>query len=220
MNTPIVIVEPTAEPLTLDECRQHLRVVAYEADDSDSDADGTHPDDALIMALQAAAREHVENYTGLSLTTRTLQIAMDSFPTVAVDESAVIDLPSGPVQSIVEITTGEPTSDTDEADFVVDSTTYALDLYRSPQRLVPSSTWPTITAATNTIKVTYVAGYAIAGDDEDTGRPLPAALRAALLLVLGHLYEHREDNAEDALESIPLGAEVLMRPMLVRLGMA
>lgn len=218
--TPIVVVAPVAEPLTLDECRQHLRVVAYEEDDSDSDADGTHPDDVLIMAMQAAAREYVEHFTGLSLTTRTLEIALDSFPTVALDGSTAVELPMGPVQSIVSISTGEPSSDTDEEDFNIAAADYTLDAYRNPQRVVPVSTWPTVTAATNAIKVQYVAGYAVASDDEDTGRPLPAALRAALLLVLGHLYEHREDNAETALSSLPLGAEALMRPLRVRLGMA
>ncbi len=219
--TPLVIVAPTAEPLTLDECRQHLRVVAYEADDSDSDSYGQHPDDWWIMNVgQPAAREHVENFTGLSLTTRTLQIALDSFPSESVDGSTAVDLPMGPVQSIVYISTGEPTSDTDEADFYLDDASYVLDLYRNPQQVKPVNSWTSVTAATNAIKLTYVAGYAIASDEADTGRPLPAALRAALLLVLGHLYEHREDNIESALTSIPLGAEALMRPLRVRLGMA
>lgn len=219
MNTPRTIVAPAAEPLTLDECRQHLRVEAYEADDSDSDSLGAHPDDVLIMAMQAAAREHCENFLGLALSTRTLEIALDSFPTVAADGTTAVVLPMGPVRE-AEIRTGEPTSDTDEADFILDPDAYVLDLYRSPQRLVPVSGWPSMTAATNAIKVQYVAGYAIASDDDDEGEPLPAALRAALLLVLGHLYEHREDAAEKALASIPLGAEALMRPLRVRLGMA
>ena len=218
--TPIVIVEPVAEPLTLDECRQHLRVDATEADDSDSDLIGQHPDDALIMSMQSAAREYVENFTGLSLTTRTLELALDQFPSDSVDGTTEIILPCGPVQSIVSIATGEPTSDTDALDFNLDAATYALDLYRNPQKVVPVSSWPSVITATNTIKVRYIAGYAVQTDLTDTGRPLPASLRAAVLLVLGHLYEHREENAESALTSLPLGAEALMRPLRVRLGMA
>jgi uncharacterized phiE125 gp8 family phage protein len=217
--TPLIVTYPLAEPLTLDECRQHLRVVEYEADDSDSDLTGYHPDDDLIMAMQASAREYVENFTGLSLSTRTLEIAMDSFPTVLVDGTTSIDLPMGPVQSVVSISIGEPSSDTAVEDFEVAATDYVLDIYRNPQRVVPVSTWPSMTAATNTIKVRYIAGYAIASLAEDA-RTLPSALRAALLLVLGHLYEHREENTETALQSLPLGAEALMRPLRVRLGMA
>lgn len=48
----------------------------------------------------------------------------------------------------------------------------------------------------------------------------PRSLRAAILLVLGHLYENREDSVEKALASIPNGADALMRPLRVRLGMA
>ena len=218
--TPIVIVSPVAEPLTLEECREHLRVVEYEVDDSDSDSYGAHPDDTLIMAMQAAAREYVENFTGLSLTTRTLEIAMDAFPTEAEDGSTAVVLPMGPVQSVVSISIGEPSSDTDEADFNISAADYVVDLYRNPQRVSPVSSWPSVTTATNAIKVQYVAGYAVPSDGTDFGRPLPSALRYALLLVLGHLYEHREDNAETALSTIPLGAEALMRPLRVRLGMA
>lgn len=210
-RTPRTIEPPAAEPLTLAECRTHLRVAAYEDDDS-------HPDDALIMALQAAAREHCENFLGLSLSTRTLEIALDAFPTVAADGSTAIELPMGPVREVVYILAGEPASDSDsDAVFDIDPADYLLDDYRKPERIVPVSAWPNVAAGTNSIKVRYLAGY---GVDSDGGEALPAALRAALLLVLGHLYEHREDSTEAALASLPLGAEALMRPLRVRLGMA
>ena len=73
--TPKVIAGATVEPLTVAECRAHLEAQAYE----DSDVDPI--DDAMIDGWLAAAREHCENFLGLSLATRTLEIALDSFPT-------------------------------------------------------------------------------------------------------------------------------------------
>ena len=98
--TPKVVLEPTVELLTLDECRLHLRVDPLEID---SDDVGTHPDDDLIMALQTAARQHCENFLGLSLAPYTYEIALDEFPT---DDDGAIELPMGPVTSIVSVTVG------------------------------------------------------------------------------------------------------------------
>ncbi len=70
------------------------------------------------------------------------------------------------------------------------------------------------------MKVRYRSGYQSEEDPDSDAPPLPRSLRAAILLVLGHLYENREDSVEKALASIPNGAEALMRPLRVRLGMA
>jgi uncharacterized phiE125 gp8 family phage protein len=199
--TPKVITAAASEPLTIAECRLHLRIDP----DLNSDDEETHPDDTLILALLGAAREHCENFTGLSLAQRTLEVALDEFP-----EDEVIELPGGPVVSISSVSVGE------ESDAELEAADYVLDNYSTPSRILPATTWPTVTASTNTVKIRYVAGFGDGTDDT----PLPYALRAAMLLVLGHLYERREDATEKALSSLPLGAEVLMRPYRVRLGMA
>jgi uncharacterized phiE125 gp8 family phage protein len=207
--TPKTIVPPSVEPISVDECRTHLEAQRYD-DTSVDDAD-----DAMIAALLAAAREHCEAFLGLSLATRVLEVALDRWPTVAADGSTAIELPMGPVREIVAFTAGEPnSSDTDTS---VDVDAYVLDTYSVPARLVPVSSWPSVTASTNLIRISYLAGY---GVDSDGGEALPKALRAAILLVLGHLFRAREDSVEKALVSIPLGAEALMRPLRVRLGMA
>ena len=80
-----------------------------------------------------------------------------------------------------------------------------------------SEGWPAITAATNAVKIRYLAGYDI---DSDGGEALPKMIRAAVLLVVGHLYANREASTEVALTHIPLGVESLLRPHRVRMGMA
>lgn len=216
-----VVVSPVAEPLTLDECRAHLGVVPYEVD---SDGVGTHPDDALILAQLGAAREHCEAFTGLSIAQKTYEIALDVFPAIwpapgwqsvrrrpgLASSEAAIELPHPPLVDLLSVAVGT------DSDAELDPDTYTVDDYAVPARLVPASAWPTVVAGVNLIKVRYVAGY---GDDSDS-QPLPQAVRAALLLLLGHLYRNREDSVDRALVSIPTGVEALLRPLRVRTGIA
>jgi uncharacterized phiE125 gp8 family phage protein len=197
-----VIVQPTDEPLSIDECRSHLEAQYY----GDSDIDPA--DDEMILAWLAAAREHCEQFLGLSLATKTLEIALDEFP----EDAEPIELPFGPVRQVLSLTVGSG-SDAE----VIDAESYVLDDYRNPARLAPVSQWPTGTASTNNIKVQYLAGY---GVDSDGGEALPKVIRAAILLMLGHLYANREATTEKAMATLPFGVEAILRPMRARLGMA
>lgn len=193
--TPKIIAEATEEPLTIEECRAHLEAQVY----GDSDVDPA--DDTMIEGLLGAAREHCEAFLGLSLAIRTLEIALDDFP----DDAAGIDLPLGPVRSIVSFVYGVGSDD-----FFIDGD-YLLNDYVSPNQVGPvATTWPSITASTNIVKVQYQAGY---GEDSDGDKPLPKLLRVAILLALGALYKDRENPDMS-------GADAVMRPMRVRLGMA
>jgi len=208
--TPKIIEIVGEEPLTVAECRQHIEAQPY----GDSELDPL--DDAQIEGMLAAAREHCENFLGLSLSTRTLEIALDQFPCVRRQphqhRDLAIELPMGPVRQVLSISWG------DESDDEMNDDTFTLDDYSRPARVTPvSAAWPAVTRATNAVKIRYLAGY---GVDSDGGQPLPKAIRAAILLVLGHLYANREDAADVALTSLPINAEALMRPLRVRLGMA
>lgn len=231
-RTPKVIAGPAEEPITVEEARAHLEAPAYE----DSDVDPI--DDTMIEGWLGAAREMCEQFLGLSLAPQTLEIALDSFPTTVLDGLTWVELPMGPVQEIVEIMApaveGFDTDDVDSdagadepiyADGQVNPGTYVLDNYIWPARVVPvplSSAWPAITAATNAIKVRYVAGYG------DGGPPMPRAARAAILICLASLYANRGDDpgalglsrSAAGADQIPASAEALLRPLRVRLGMA
>lgn len=199
---PKIIVQPVTEPISIEECRSHLEAQLY----GDTDVDDA--DDLMILGWLAAAREYCENFTGLSLARKTYEIALDEFP------SAEIELPMSPVTEIVSVTYVDAAQDLQ----TMASPTYVLDDYQRPAWLLPASgtSWPAAGSFINAIKVRYIAGYS---DDSD-GEPLPFALRAAILLVLGHLYLNREETTEKAMASLPLGAESLLRPLRVRLGMA
>ena len=212
---PKVITPPAVEPIDIEQARAHLEAVMY----GDSDGDPIDDlDDLMIMGWVAAAREHCEDFLGLSLSPRVLEIALDSFPSVSVDGCTYIELPMGPVTEIVSVTIPDASGDSDDTDAdPLDTADYVLDEFSVPNRLVPVSGWPTMTTGTNAIRIRYAAGYEI---DTDGVSAVPATIRAAMLLMLGHLYANREENTEKAMTSLPLGVEALLRPRRVLLGMA
>jgi uncharacterized phiE125 gp8 family phage protein len=202
--TPKIVVEPATELLTIDECRLHLRVDPLEID---SDGVGTHPDDDLIMALQTAAREHCQNFLGLSLLPYTYEVALDEFP---IENDGAIELPMGPVTSIVSVTVGT------DSDALMDPEDYVLDDFSVPNRLLSADTWATVTASTNTIRIVYTAGYEL---DLSDGQTIPKTIVQAIKLLLADWYKHREDTDINDVQ-IPNGVQALLRPHRIRLGMA
>lgn len=190
------------EPISIGDCRAHLEQMTY----GDSDIDPV--DDALILDKLATARQNCETFLGLSLVTKIIEGALDSFPGRCDDPA--IELPWGPVREVLSFSYGDAS---DALALTPDD--YVLDDYSAPARL--TGTWPTVTAATNTVKIRYLAGY---GVDSDGGEQIPPAIRGAILLTLGELFANRENAVDVALHEIPTSAESLLRPLRVRLGMA
>lgn len=94
--------EVTVEPITLVEARDHLRVDTYE---EGSPAETVSDDDAWIEAQLPAAREYCEQYLGRALAPRTVELALNAFPTVSVGDppGPAFVLPFGPAQSITSL---------------------------------------------------------------------------------------------------------------------
>lgn len=210
MSNPKIITPPTDEPISPEEACLHLRVDVF---------------DPLIEALIPAAREWVEKFTGRSMTWRLLEIGLDAFPghhragyrfpdrrlgVVYTGEGRhphPIRLPGGPVNALDRILY------TDGAGVDQTMTDAQFDSYEEPARVLPAvgATWPSTEIRMGAVKVRYWAGYTLP-DDSPSGTPLPKPLKQAMFLVLGHLYENRENSIDVALENIPLGAEALARP--------
>lgn len=180
----IKIIAPPSALLTLEELRLHLKL---------DTTFGVHEDDTLVAELLTAAHEYAEHYTSRSFGQQTLELALDAFP------SGPIQLPRGPVTSIVSVTY----VDTQQATIVLDGASYSLDDYLMPAWLAPaySTDWPEALDVPNAVKVRYTAGAST----------LPSAVRAALLLLVGHLYENRQAvSSGAALTKVPLGVEALL----------
>lgn len=184
-----LITAPTAEPITLQEAKDHLRV-----DSTD--------DDALISAIIEAARQHLDGRDGIlsrALMPQTWDYSIDRFP-----DGDTIPLPLAPAQSItsVKYVDGNGVTQT------MSASDYALsaDLEWSPSvRLGYNKTWPSTRDTYDAVTVRFVAGYASAA-------VVPAPLKAAILLLIGHLYENREATAPAQVHEVPLTVKNLIAP--------
>ncbi|MGV8951198.1 MAG: head-tail connector protein [Cypionkella sp.] len=183
MHAPVLVTPPAGMPVTLDEAKLHLRV------DGDEE-------DTLITALIAGAVSYLDGWTGVlggALADQTWRQDFDSF-------ACTMRLPIGPVSEIVSIT--YRTSD-GQVSTVADSN-FAL----VTDAIGPRVFWDAGFSAPGdlyeqgAVSVTYQAGYAEA----------PAALKIAILLMVGHWYTNRETVAEGSFSELPFAANVLLAP--------
>ena len=160
-------VAPEVEPVTVPEGKTHCRV-----DHAD--------EDTLIETLIQSARETCENRIHRSLITQTWRLTLDAFPR----HLEPIELPMGPVQSVTSISY----VDDDGATQTWASSDYRVDTDSIVARVTPvyNGSYPSTRDVTGAVTVTYVTGYGDAGSD------VPAGIKAAMLLLVGHWYEHRE----------------------------
>lgn len=160
-----VTVAPTAEPVSLLEAKEHARVSVNE-------------DDGLIAGYILAARRYAEAETGLLLMPQTVEMTLDAFPT-----GPIIELARAPVQSISSVNY----ADSAGADQVWPSSGYVLDAHRHRPalRLAYGESWPAARSQPNAVTITFVAGFAEVNAEWEQ-------IRQAMLLLIGHWYEHRE----------------------------
>jgi len=105
----------------------------------------------------------------------------------------------------------------------VDPATYQLDTTGPYARLTlayGATSWPSARNSIGSVRVRYVTGHSLPGDSPQF-LPLPARARAAMLLMLCHLYDQRAGTDTDKLAEIPLGvASLLAKLPREDLGMA
>ena len=184
-----LITAPATEPVSASEAKSHLRV-------------DTTADDTYIGTLITVARQNVESHLRRSLINQTWEVVLDAFP------AGVIRLPKPPLASVTSI----KYTDDEGNESTYSSANYVVDTDTEPGRVVLKSgqTWPAVTlAAANGVRVRYVAGYGAAGSN------VPQAIRQAILLVIGSLYENREDVLVAQGVSIgvlPFGVVALLAP--------
>lgn len=181
-----VITPVSAEPVTVVEAKLHLRV-------------DVNDEDTLIGALITAAREWAEHYTGRAFASQTLEMTIKEFPEDLGDEDCdYIDLDLPPAASVASI----KYTSVDGTEITIDGTAYALSTYGESRRVAPTygNTWPSVQDVPDAVRIRYVTGYTT----------LPKAAKAALLLLIGHLYENRQAVSALSLDEIPLGARSLL----------
>ncbi len=215
MSEPVLVedVLPEEEPVTVAEARAQCEAPAYE----DSDVDPQ--DDAMFRIWIAAARQHCEEFTGLSFAPRVFSADFDAFPMGGYIRGGYprrhpeyLELERGPVRW-ARIDYG----DESDALSLEQDIGFRLDRGRAPNRLYAIDAWPYLTGYPGAVRVLYGAGY---GVNTDANLPCPPAAKVAILMMVGYLYENRGNSTDAALAQVPAPVETLLRPLRVRLGMA
>jgi len=164
---PVLSSAPATNPITDDEAKSHLRV-----DHTDED---TH-----IGLLVDAVTAYVDGYSGIlgrALVTQTWTQDFNAWPCDR------LRLPLAPVASITSITYYDTNNDSQ----TLSSANYTL----LEDSRGPAAVWafnanlPSVYDREDAIRVTFVAGYGAAS-------AVPAAIKAAMLLMVADLYENRE----------------------------
>lgn len=180
------------------EAKRHLKG----SDDDDSD-------DGLIKLYLDAAADWAESYTNRALALQTWRIKLDCFPYYGDggDSRQGIKLPKPPLQAVSEI----KYYDTAGVLTTLSSADYEVDKTSAPGMIFPAynKSWPAAQDRPHAVQVLFQCGYLKAAD-------IPSAIKAAVLLQLGHLYEHRETVVIGAQPfEVPQSAERLCLPLRI-----
>jgi len=190
----LTLVTPAAvEPVTLLEAKAQLRL------DTDDEND-------LIHSLIVAVRDYAETFTHRAFITQIWDLKLDGVPS-----DGVIRLPKAPLQSL-------PTPpvlnyvDTAGATQTWASTNYTVVAPSGPQAargyIVPAYgvTWPSVRDVPQSVTVRFYAGYGL------TAASVPAGIKAAIKLMVAHLWSNREAVSAVNLVEVPMGINALLWP--------
>jgi uncharacterized phiE125 gp8 family phage protein len=190
----VVTTAPDNEPISLDEAKIHL----HRTDDAQ---------DTLIWRLVVAARQRLEEDTGRALLTQTHDAYCDAVPS----NRQPLWIPKPPLVSVTTV----KSYTTANVESTMSASKYLVDIASTPGRIAlnDGETWPTDLRKVNALIVRYVAGYGA------TAISVPEPLRQAMLLIVGALFEHREQVmvsqfAGQFLE-LPYGYDQLIAPFLL-----
>ena len=156
------------EPVSLYEAKQHMRVDI--------------PDDNIfIQSVLTAAREHVEQHCNRSFAAHTYRADLPGF-------YDVMELPMRPVQSITHIKYYDTASPSVLQTLA--NTVYALN--NGVIRRGLGQSWLSTATRADAVQITFVTGWRDNSSPQGVGADCPHSVKAAILLLMADLYEHRE----------------------------
>lgn len=175
MNKHLVVVSSaTAEPVTVSECKLHMRI-------------DTTADDSLIEQLIPVARLEAEKYTKRTLLPVTYKLILDGFP----GSTEAIVLPRPPLSTASSNVSIEFVEDTTSYQTTsVSTAVYVVDYEKEPGRIYPAystNQWPSSFSdeRKDCVRITYKAGYA-------SRAQVPEPIKVWIKLRVASMYENRE----------------------------
>jgi uncharacterized phiE125 gp8 family phage protein len=180
-----LVTAPTLEIVTLAEAKDHLFVLNEDYD-------------AYIQTLLAAAQEWVGVRLRQSLVTTTWRQRLDCWPACG-----VIELYRPPLASVTSVKYYNDAG----TEVTWSSANYTVDTTSMPGRILRGYgvTWPTLRyeGVASPITIEYVAGRATVAE-------VPAVVKHALKLLVGHWFKQREEVSATSVNQVPVAVESLL----------
>lgn len=193
-----MITPPQTEPVTLAEAKAHLREDATDADTLKK-----------ITDLIKSAREYCEGFQNRAYVTQSQELVLDTWPS-----GKEIIIPRPPLQSVESI----KYKDKDGLESTWDPVNYIVDPDSAPGRVILGyqKAWPSVELQpAAAIRARFVSGYLPTGEGEtaDPAGNVPQVVKQAMLLLIGHWYEHREAVVTGTIsKEIELAVDALLWP--------
>lgn len=181
-----IVTPPATLPVYLEQAKTHLAIPLSETEH-----------DELILALIGAATEVCEQITNRKFITQTLDLFLTDFPA-----SNVIELPYGTLQSITSVkyideALGEQTFTS--AGYQVDGAGIVGLIM-----LKEDYDWPEVgDELLRAVTIRFTCGYGAA-------EAVPKAIKQAILLYVGTLYNNRESVAAGSMSEVPDTVNLLL----------
>ena len=198
--TKLLVADSTyTDQISLSDVKAHLRV-------------SWSTENTAITNILKAAYSICSEYIGLSIIASEYTLFMDRFPNA--NEDSWFLLPYSCGETTIS---GLKYYGTDNVEVIWDASDIATYLsYDSTRttwvRVYPSvgKTFPSTASRPAAFNISYDTGYKDAGTSENS---LPNDIRAAILLMVGNLYENRQDNIVGRITSeLPMTAKHLLNP--------
>lgn len=185
----------TVQPVTKAEVKSNSRLI-----------EGT-TEDTLLDQLIAAATDYTERALGRALVSQTWDLYLDAFPP---SDKHMLEVPRPPLISVTHIKYW----DLNDVEQTWDSSKYVVDTDREYKAVIYpaiNESWPSPRVFPKAVNVRYVAGYADSGASPPVlADNVPEAIKQAIMMLVGHLYENREASAPIEVRTVPLGYDALI----------
>lgn len=159
-------------PVTLDLVRMHLR------------NEDLNSDDEYVRHLILGAAAYIERTYGLALLRQTIVETHAALPSGADAPLLLRIAPLVDITSIQYVDTAGATQTWSASEYT--SGTFNMSPFIVPK---PTYDWPgSLATLPNAVTVTYRAGFSTKAGE------VPANIRSALMLLVAHMYENREDS--------------------------
>jgi uncharacterized phiE125 gp8 family phage protein len=183
-NSLELVDPPVKEPIALNEVKSQLRV-------------DFNDDDALISRIMSAAVAFTDakGALGKAMITQKWRQFVGTRP-------SIVRLLINPVQAVTAIRYFD-TDGNEQFDDLANYSVFATNGFTIIQPK-PGFSWPDVQDRPDAIGIEYNAGYG------DNPSDVPQTVRHALMMLVGHWYERRENTSDGKPQTVPFGFEELI----------